>query len=73
MGYESYDISRAITLNLSPAGNDFSSLTAAGQSLTGTYLETITVFGVGGASRTFNVTGGFTLNRISPIASLTVL
>jgi len=73
VGYESYDISRAITLNLSPAGNDFSSLTAAGQSLTGTYLETITVFGVGGASRTFNVTGGFTLNRISPIASLTVL
>jgi len=73
VGYESYDISRAITLNLSPAGNDFSSLTAAGQSLTGTYLETITVFGVGSASRTFNVTGGFTLNRISPIASLTVL
>jgi len=73
VGYESYDISRAITLNLSPAGNDFSSLTAAGQSLTGTYLETITVFGVGSAARTFNVTGSFTLNRISPIASLTVL
>lgn len=72
-GSESYDITRAITLNLSPAGNDFSSLTAAGQSLSGTYVETITVSGVGSASRTFNVTGIFTLNRISPIASLTVL
>ena len=50
-----------------------SSLTATGQSISGTYLETITVSGLGTASRTFNVTGIFTLNRISPVATLTVL
>jgi len=72
-GSESYDISRQITLSISPLGSDFASLTAAGQTLYGTYIETITVNGLGSAARTFNVTGSFTLNRISPIASLTRL
>jgi hypothetical protein len=72
-GSESYDISRQITLSFSSPGSDFASLIAAGQILYGTYLETITVNGLGSASRTFNVTGSFTLNRISPIASLTRL
>jgi len=72
-GSESYDISRQITLSISPPGSDFASLTAAGQTLYGTYIETITVNGLGSASRTFNVTGSFALNRISPVASLTRL
>jgi hypothetical protein len=70
-GSESYDITRRITLNISPPGSDFASLTAAGQSLTGTYLETITLAGLGAATRDYNVSGVFGLNRISPIATLT--
>jgi hypothetical protein len=72
-GSESYDITRQITLSFSPPGSDFTSLTAAGQTFYGTYLETITVSGLGTASRKFNVTGTFTLNQISPINSLTRL
>jgi len=70
-GSESYDITRRITLNLNPPGNDFASLTAGGQSFTGTYLESITLAGLGAATRDYNVSGVFTLNRISPIATLT--
>lgn len=72
-GAESYEVTRKITLTLSPPGTDFSSLTAAGQTLSGTYVETITILGVGSASRDFQVTGNFTINRISPIATLTRL
>jgi hypothetical protein len=70
-GMESYDISRQITLNINPPGNDFASLTSSSQSLSGTYLETITLNGQGSAFRTFNVTGVFSLNRISTIPTLT--
>ena len=66
-------MTRQITLNLSPPGTDFTSLTAAGQSLSGTYVETMTLFGVGSAARDFHVSGAFTLHRISPIAHLTRL
>ncbi len=69
-GYESYRITRQITLNVSPPGNDFASLTSAGQSLVGYYAESITVGGLGGASRNFYVSGLFSLNRISPIPTL---
>jgi hypothetical protein len=72
-GSESYDITRQITLHINPPGNDFASLTAAGQNLYGTYLETITVAGLGSAARNFQVSGAFTLNRISPIGTLTRL
>jgi len=72
-GSESYDILRQLTLNLNSPGNDFASRTAAGQSLSGTYLETITMTGLGGATRTFQVSGAFILSRISPIAILTGL
>jgi len=70
-GSESYDITRRITLNISPPGSDFASLTAAGQSFVGTYLETITLASLGTATRDYNVSGVFALNRISPIAILT--
>lgn len=69
-GYESYRITRQITLNISPPGNDFSSLTSVGQTMVGYYAETITVGGLGGATRNFYVSGIFSLNRISPIATL---
>ncbi len=61
-GYESYGINRQITLNISPPGNDFSSLTSAAQSMVGIYQETISVAGLGGATRNFYVSGIFSLN-----------
>jgi len=70
-GAESYQVSRTITLNVTAPGNDFTSLTSAGQTLSGNYLETIVLGGLGGASRTFNVAGQFALNRISAIPILT--
>jgi len=68
-GQESYGISRAITLNITPPGNDFNSLTQAGQSFSGAYTEAITMTGAG--TRVFNVGGAFSLNRVSAIATLT--
>ncbi len=69
-GAESYDIVRQITLNIAPPSNDFASLTRVGQSFGGTYLETISLNGLGTAARTFNVTGSFSVTRLSPIATL---
>ena len=70
-GSESYGISRKITLSINTTGADYASLTQFGQSFQGAYAETITVAGLGTATRTFNVAGNFVLNRISPIAVLT--
>ena len=70
-GSESYQVSRQITLSFNPPGNDFASLTSASQTLYGNYQETITLAGLGGASRNFNVAGVFALNRISTISTLT--
>jgi hypothetical protein len=69
-GYESYRVTRQITLNVSPPGNDFGSLTSVGKSLVGYYAEAITVGGLAGATRNFYVSGVFSLNRISPISTL---
>ena len=71
IGSESYGVSRQITLSLNAPGNDFASLTQFGQAFQGAYTETITMTGLGNATRTFNVAGAFALSRISPISSLT--
>jgi hypothetical protein len=70
VGSESYGIQRQMTLTISPPNNDFASLTKAGQSFTGIYQETITMTGLGGATRTFNTAGSFGLTRLSPISVL---
>lgn len=70
-GVESYDITRAITLTFSPAGTNFNSLTATAQSRSGTYEETMSIGAQGGASRDFRLSGSFSLQLISPIATLT--
>ena len=70
-GSESYTISRFITLTVSPPSDDFTSLTSAGQTLTGSYAETVTLKGLGAASPSFQATGAFSLRRMSPIAVLT--
>jgi len=71
LGSESFQLDRQITLNIAGPGNDYNSLTQYGQSLSGSYGEAITVRGAAGAARTFNVAGAFTLNRLSPISTLT--
>jgi len=70
-GAQSYDITRQITLSVSPPGADFVSLTTANAGLSGAYAETITLAGFGDNQRTFNTAGSFSLTRISPVAALT--
>lgn len=70
-GVESYDITRSIRLTFTTPGTDFNSLTASAQSRTGVYEETMTLGAQGGASRDFRLTGSFTLQLISPVATLT--
>ena len=70
-GFESYTITRVITLTITPPGNDFVSLTSSGQVFTGVYAETVTLAGKGAESRTFATQGTFSLNRINRIGTLT--
>ncbi|HWD19771.1 MAG TPA: hypothetical protein VHB20_10885 [Verrucomicrobiae bacterium] len=71
VGSESYTITRNISLNITPPNNDFTSLTQAGQTFTGAYAEAVTLTGLSGATRTYNVAGSFGLSRISSVAVLT--
>ncbi len=75
-GVESYAVDRLISLQFTPPENNFDSLTRASTSLSGNYLETITVIARPGNpgpgdTKQFNVLGTFTLNRITDIATLT--
>jgi hypothetical protein len=70
-GVESYDITRSIRLTFTTPGTDFGSLTASAQSRSGVYEETMTLGAMGGASRDFRLSGSFTLQRISSVATLT--
>jgi hypothetical protein len=70
-GSESYQITRQISLNILPPGNDFASLTTASQILSGNYAETISLGGLGGFTRTFSVAGIFSLTCISTVPVLT--
>lgn len=77
-GSESYGVQREIHLVVTPPGDDFTSLTSAGDSITGEYAETIRVLGLarsGGTNdtRTFEVHGGFVLRRIAETPILTRL
>lgn len=71
VGSESYNIRRTITLSILPNTMDFLTLTTGNSKLGGAYNETITLTGLGGATRTYNTAGGFLLTRISPVATLT--
>ena len=50
---------------------DFVSLTQSGSSLNGTYYETISLSGLGGATKSYQTAGTFILNRISTVPALT--
>lgn len=75
-GAESYTVERTITLNIVPPTSEAAAFTAGGQTLSGKYAETITLQGLARAggthdTRTFEVRGVFSLNRISPVPTLT--
>ena len=70
-GVESYGISRQITLNFTAPANDFDSLAASSQTLTGNYVESVTLLGKGTDSKQFQSLGAFTLKQISNISTLT--
>ena len=77
-GSESYTTVREITLRVDPPANDFDSRVNASATLSGTYLESIRVLGLARAgnsfdTRRFDVSGGFLLNRISGIPTLTLV
>jgi hypothetical protein len=76
-GSESFRIEREITLQVLPPENDFTSRVSAGLTLSGMYLETIRVVGLaqGGNSfdtRRFDVRGGFSLQRVANVPTLTM-
>jgi hypothetical protein len=71
-GLESYTVERGIQLLVSPPADDFSSIIASAQTVTGGYQETITLKGLGNNNRQYQVSGSFKLNRISPVPNLTV-
>jgi hypothetical protein len=70
-GSESFGLSRQITLNFTAPEDHFNGLTAGTQDLSGTYLEVITIQAKGSNARQYQVTGSFSLKRISDIAALT--
>jgi hypothetical protein len=72
VGFESYRVSRQVSLTVTPPANDFASLTKGSQSLSGDYTETIMFYGRGTEFRQFEVRGAFTLNRISRLETLTI-
>ena len=70
-GFESYGVTRRMTLSFTAPGNNFNELTQGNQDLAGNYAEVITFEGRAGQSRQYNALGSFSLKRISEIATLT--
>jgi hypothetical protein len=70
-GSQSYTITRVIQLTVAPGSSDFISLTTANSSLVGYYNETITLAGLGGATKSYQTAGTFSLKQLSPIPNLT--
>ena len=70
-GEESYSITRQLKLTFTSGGADFRSLTASAQGRSGTYEETISLGGKAGATREYRLSGTFSLQRISPVSTLT--
>ena len=75
-GVESHTVVRDITLEVTPPPDDFGSLTAGGQTLSGHYAETIRLLGLARAggttdTREFVIAGAFTLSRIAEVPLLT--
>jgi hypothetical protein len=72
LGAESYGITRRIQLTVQSPSNDFGSLTATSLALAGQYEETMSLAGRSGSTREFKLAGTFSIQRISPIDTLTI-
>lgn len=76
-GEESYEVSRKISLKVTPPAGDFTSLTRSYTTLSGDYEELITLTGItkpgrpSPEKRTFEVRGAFELNRVTDPLPLT--
>jgi len=70
-GTESFGIERTINLVIAPPAQDFQSVIAAGNEITGQYSEAITLKGSGTETRQIETAGFFVLRRISDIGALT--
>jgi hypothetical protein len=74
-GAESYGLRREIRLGILSPGDDFTSRTAASDTFSGNYAETLTLLGLARAggtndARTFEVRGTFSLSRIAANTNL---
>ena len=70
VGFESFGITRDITLAVKSPADDFASRTSGNLTLSGDYQEIITLHGAGTESRQYQVQGAFALNRVSEIETL---
>lgn len=70
-GAESYGIERQISLVIAPPAQDFQSVIAAGNEITGHYSEAIKLTGSGTETRQVDTAGFFVLRRISDISTIT--
>jgi hypothetical protein len=68
-GRESYGLRRVMSLSFIPPGNDFDSRTQGGTSLSGNYVETVSIRAATTVLKEFNVLGTFTLTRITDTAN----
>ncbi|MCC7374470.1 MAG: hypothetical protein IT581_07425 [Verrucomicrobiales bacterium] len=70
-GWESYGVTRRMTLSFTTPRDDFTSLTQGSQDLVGNYAEVVTFQSRDARTREFNLLGTFELKQLNHIASLT--
>lgn len=69
-GHESYHVERRLTFRLTPAGDDFDSLTRGATQLGGVFEESLIFTGKNNETKQYDVRGAFVLNRISELEQL---
>jgi hypothetical protein len=70
-GNESWNVTRSIRLRIRPPGSDFKALTVSADRVDGVYGEAVVLSGADADSKTNQVTGKFSLRRISDVPVLT--
>lgn len=70
-GNESWNVTRSVRIRIRPPGSDFDSLTRSSDRVDGVYEESITLSGRPADSKTYDVSGGMFLRRVSDVPVLT--
>lgn len=70
-GSESWSVTRTVRFRIHPPGADFDSLTRSSERIDGLYEESITLSGRPADSKTYDVSGGMFLRRVSDVPVLT--